>query len=94
MSTEVCVEGFPPSTTVQELKDLFSECGPVLSVELAMTVDGHPLGIAKVKMGQVEGAQKAVRLLHHVQLGGRTLLVFRTPVSLNGWSKPETGINL
>jgi hypothetical protein len=31
MSTEVCVEGLPPSITVQELKDLFSERGPALS---------------------------------------------------------------
>ena len=35
MSNEVCVEGFPPTVTEQELKDLFSECGPVLSVEMA-----------------------------------------------------------
>ena len=58
MSAEVCVEGFPPSMTVQELKDLFSECGPVLSVELGTAVDGQPLGIAKVEMGQVEGAKR------------------------------------
>ena len=85
--TEVCVEGLPPSITVQELKDLFSECGPVFSVELMTTVEGHPMGIAKVTMGQVEGAEKAVRILNHIQLDGRTLLVFRT------WAAPMGGLN-
>lgn len=90
MSTEVWVEGFTPSVTEQELRDLFSECGPVLSVQLATTVDGQPLGIAKVEMGQADAAEQAVRTLHHVQRGGRTLLVFRaTQVSSNGWAKPE-----
>ena len=91
MSTSVCVEGLPSSITVQELKDLFSECGPVLSVELASSADGQPLGIATVEMGQIEGAEKAVRILHHVQLGGRTLLVFRsTPERSTGWNEPES----
>ena len=77
MSIEVYVEGFPPSVTEQELKDLFSECGPVLSIQMATTVEGCPLGFARVQLGVVEEAEQAIRTLHHVKLGGCTLLVYR-----------------
>ena len=92
MSSEVCVEGFPPTVTEQELKNLFSDCGPVLSVEVATTDDGQPLGFATVEMGQDDAAERAIRTLHHVQLGGRTLLVYRSPqISSNAWAASQSG---
>ena len=76
MSREVCVEGFPRSTTEDELRHLFSACGTVLSIDMAMTVDGRPIGFATVEMATTEAADRAIQTLHHVKLDGCTLLVF------------------
>jgi RNA recognition motif-containing protein len=76
MSQEVCVEGFPPSITEDELRHLFSACGTVLSVDMAMGVDGRPLGFATVEMAAPELAHRAIQTLHHVKVDGCTLLVF------------------
>ena len=76
MSHEVCVEGFPPSITEDELRHLFSACGTVVSVDMARTVEGRPLGFATVQMASAEAVERAIRTVHRVKLDGRTLLVF------------------
>ena len=76
MSTEVCVEGFPPTVTEQELKDLFSACGTVLSIQMETTEEGHPMGFAEVVMANQTEADNAMEALHLVYLHGRLLLVF------------------
>ena len=78
MNDHICVDGFPPSLTQEELKILFSECGAVLSVELLRSADGNSLGVAWLQMESSQAAQNAVRLFHHTQLGGRTLLVYQS----------------
>ncbi len=81
---------FRPTVTEQELRDLFSECGTVLSIQMATTVEGRSLGFATLEMGTAEAVEQAIRTLHHVELGGSILLVYRsTQVSANGWANPE-----
>ena len=78
------------AVTEEELKTLFSECGTVLSIQMATPEEGHPLGFARVQMGPHEAAEQAIRTLHHVKLDGSTLLVYRSsPDSANGWSQPD-----
>lgn len=49
MSHEVCVEGFPPSISEDEFRHLFSACGTVLSVDMAMGVDGRPWDLPRCR---------------------------------------------
>lgn len=83
MSSEICVDGFPPSVTEEELKILFSECGAVLSVEVLRSAKGNSLGVAYLQMESAQAVEKAVQLFHHATLEGRTLLV-----SHNSQAKP------
>ena len=75
MSAHVYVEGLPTSVTEEDLTTLFSECGTVLSVQIARTEDGSSIGIAEVQMAQAEEAVQAIHDLHHVRLHGQLLLV-------------------
>lgn len=76
MSHEICIDGFPPTVTAEELKILFSECGPVLSVDLVRSVEGSSMGVARLQMESSEAAENAVRMFNRAKLDGRTLLVF------------------
>ena len=78
MSHEVYVDGFPASVTEVELRHVFAQCGPVLSVQVLTTVEGLSLGIARIRMASGEGVEQAIGLLHHATLNGRTLFVFRS----------------
>ena len=75
MSAHVYVEGLPTSTTEEDLTSLFTECGTVLSVQIARTEDGHSIGIAEVQMAGAREAEQAIHDLHHVRLHGQLLLV-------------------
>jgi len=80
MLYELCVEGFPLSVEAEEIKALFSACGVVRSVQMdTMDCGGFSLGMARVQMGAEEDAQRSLRLLHRVTLGGRPVLLFRIP---------------
>ena len=67
MSAHVYVEGLPTSATEEDLTTLFSECGTVLSVQIARTEDGSSIGIAEVQMARAEEAEQAIHDLHHVE---------------------------
>jgi RNA recognition motif-containing protein len=82
MSQEVYVDGFPASVTEVELRHVFAQCGPVLSVEILTTVEGLSIGIARIRMASGEDVERAIGLLHHATLNGRTLLVFRSSTAL------------
>jgi RNA recognition motif-containing protein len=71
MSAHVYVEGLPTSATEEDLTTLFSECGTVLSVQIARTEDG----IAEVQMARAEEAEQVIHDRHYVRLHGQLLLV-------------------
>jgi RNA recognition motif-containing protein len=75
MSAHVYVEGLPTSATEEDLTTLFSECGTVLSVQIARTEDGSSIGIAEVQMARAEEAEQIIHDMHHVRLHGQLLLV-------------------
>jgi RNA recognition motif-containing protein len=76
MGRRLYVGNLPYKATEEELTQLFSQAGPVASVQVmkdAMT--GRARGFAFVEMATEEGAQKAVADFHQYQLGGRALVV-------------------
>ena len=75
MSAHIYVEGLPTSVTEEDLTTLFSECGTVLSVQIARTENGSSIGIAEVQMAGAREAEQAIHDLHHLRLHGQLLLV-------------------
>ena len=73
------VDGIPPSVSEGELEALFAACGPVLSVQLATTAEGRSLGVARIRMDRQEHVEAALQAMHHFQLHGSFLLVYRDP---------------
>jgi cold-inducible RNA-binding protein len=76
MNRKLYVGNLNYSTTEQELRDLFSEVGPVASVSLVMDRDtGRPRGFGFVEMETDEAAQQAVEKLNNREVASRTLTV-------------------
>ena len=76
MSYKVCVDGFPSSLDDEELANLFSTFGTVLSVHRSKDPTGQPMGFAEVEMAQAEEADKAIQALHRIRVSGELVLVF------------------
>ena len=71
---KIYVGNLPFSSTDAEIRDLFSEYGTVLSVNLISDREtGRPRGFGFVEME--DGADEAIEALHGSQLGGRSLTV-------------------
>jgi RNA recognition motif-containing protein len=79
MSANLYVDGLPASVTEKDVKTLFSTCGTVLSVCIATTIEGPPMGIAQIQMAEAQEAERAIHDLHHTRLDGNLLLVFGDP---------------
>ena len=76
MSTKIYVGNLPWRTTDQQLNDLFSAHGDVLSVRIISDRDtGRSRGVAFVTMTTADGAQSAISALNGSLLEGRTLVV-------------------
>ncbi len=76
MNCRLYVGNLNYSTTEQELRDIFSEVGPVTSVSLVMDREtGRPRGFGFVEMETEEAANAAVEKLNNTELGSRTLTV-------------------
>lgn len=76
MSKRVYVGNLPPSTTADEVRDLFSRFGVVEWVNLVTDVSTRrSRGFGFV--GMASGADDAIRALRHRRLGGRSLQVRR-----------------
>ena len=76
MNRKLYVGNLNYSTTEQDLRELFSEVGPVASVSLVMDRDtGRPRGFGFVEMETDEEAAAAQRALDGVELDGRKLRV-------------------
>ena len=76
MSTKLYVGNLSYNTTENDLKDLFTQHGPVTGVDLIMDkFSGRPRGFAFVVMETKEGAEAAIAALNGKNLDGRDLTV-------------------
>lgn len=76
MSSKIFVANFPFSTTVEELSDLFSQHGDVVSAKIATDREtGRSRGFGFVEMGSADEASTAIDALNGYQFAGRTLAV-------------------
>jgi RNA recognition motif-containing protein len=76
MNRKLYVGNLNYTTTEQELRDLFSEVGPVTSVSLVMDREtGRPRGFAFVEMETDEAAAQAIEKLNNHEFASRTLTV-------------------
>lgn len=74
MSKKIYVGNLPHSATEDEISDLFSEYGDVISVNIISDREtGRPRGFGFVEM--TDGADEAIEALHQSDMGGRSLMV-------------------
>ncbi len=76
MGTRLYVGNLSYDTTAEQLKELFSASGTVVSADLVM--DRHTnrsKGFAFIEMGSEEAAASAITALHDTELDGRKLNV-------------------
>lgn len=76
MNKRLFVAGLPFSTTSDQLKPLFLECGNVISCTVITDREtGRSKGFGFVEMETDEEAQNAVTKLNNIEFGGRKLIV-------------------
>ena len=84
MAKRIYVANLPPTTTEDEVRELFGDFGTVEWVQLLKAMDtGRPRGSGYVAMA--DGAGKAIRRLDHRRLGDRLLRVKRALPSGSRW---------
>src|SRR3989338_10637969 len=76
MATKLFVGKLPYSTTDQQLSDLFSKAGKVVSAKvISDKYSGQSRGFGFVEMSSEEEAKKAVTEFNNYNLDGRTIVV-------------------
>ena len=76
MSAKLYVGGLPYAVTEQQLNELFSQQGAVVSAKVITDkYTGQSRGFGFVEMSTAEDAKKAISALNGTQLDGRTLTV-------------------
>ena len=76
MGTKLYVGNLPFSVTSQELTDLFSQAGEVVSANIITDrFSGQSRGFGFVEMGHDEAAQAAIGQFNDYQMKGRSLKV-------------------
>jgi len=76
MGKKLYVGNLPYSANEQTLRDLFSQCGTVESLNLITDRDtGRPKGFAFVEMSSDEEAEKAIADLNETDCQGRAMRV-------------------
>lgn len=76
MGKRLFVGGLPYSATSDQLKDLFSQVGTVVSANVIMDkYSGQSKGFGFVEMTTEEEAQKAVDTLNGTELDGRKIAI-------------------
>merc|ERR1711928_207903 len=74
--TSVFVGNIPYGVTEEQLKEIFSEAGPVVSFRIVYDREtGRPKGFGFCEFRDVDSAQTAMRSLNGYEIGGRTLRV-------------------
>jgi RNA recognition motif-containing protein len=75
--TKVRVENLHPDIAEQDLTDLFTPFGKVVSVRIEK-INNRSSGLGHVEFKSLPDAQKAVAHLHGFELAGKTLRVVMT----------------
>ena len=76
MSAKLYVGGLPYAITEQQLQDLFTQHGTVVSAKVITDkYTGQSRGFGFVEMSSPEEAKKAITALNGTQLDGRSLTV-------------------
>jgi len=76
MGTKLYVGNLPFGVTSQELTELFSQAGEVVSANIITDrFSGQSRGFGFVEMGTEDGAQAAIKQFNEYQLKGRGLKV-------------------
>jgi RNA recognition motif-containing protein len=76
MSQKLFVGGLNYSTTSDELRELFTQAGSVVSADIAVDrFSGRSRGFGFVEMASDEDAQRAIDQLNGREVGGRRLSV-------------------
>lgn len=76
MNKRLFVAGLPFSSTEDDVRQLFSQVGNVISVSIITDkMSGRSKGFGFVEMDTEEEAGKAVQTLHDSEFGGRKLVV-------------------
>jgi RNA recognition motif-containing protein len=76
MSAKLYVGGLPYAVTEQQLNELFSQQGTVVSAKIITDkYTGQSRGFGFVEMASAEEAKKAITALNGTQLDGRSLTV-------------------
>lgn len=76
MPTKLFVGGIPYRATEQELQQLFSQAGEVVSVFIPMDREtGRPRGFAFVEMTDDAAADAAIKMFDGSDMGGRRIAV-------------------
>ncbi|MEN9558342.1 MAG: hypothetical protein RL141_711 [Candidatus Parcubacteria bacterium] len=76
MPTKLFVGGIPYRTSEEELRQLFSQAGEVVSVFIPMDREmNRPRGFAFVEMADDAAAEKSIQMFDGTDLGGRNIVV-------------------
>lgn len=76
MATRIYVGGLPYATTDQQLRELFSGYGNVVSAQVIVDkMTGRSKGFAFVEMADATEAENAIHALHGSNLEGRSITV-------------------
>jgi len=76
MPTKLFVGGIPYRMSDEELRQLFSQAGEVVSVFIPMDREtGRPRGFAFVEMADDAQAEAAISMFHGSEVGGRRIAV-------------------
>lgn len=76
MPTKLFVGGIPFRSTEEELRQHFSQAGEVVSVFIPVDRETRrPRGFAFVEMADDASADKAIKMFHDTDFGGRTIAV-------------------
>jgi len=72
---QIFVGNLPYHASWQDLKDIFSEIGPILRVDILYGPDGRSKGMGTICFENEECAQKAIEKMNEYDLDGRTIHV-------------------
>lgn len=76
MQKKLFVGGLPYSTQQEEVEQLFSQCGQVVSATIVRDkFTNQSRGFGFVEMATEEQAAEAINKLNGTQIGGRTIVV-------------------
>ena len=76
MPTKLFVGGIPFRATEEELRQLFSQAGEVVSVFIPLDRETRrPRGFAFVEMADDASAEKAISMFDNSDMGGRSIKV-------------------